>query len=97
MALLEQLNNDMITCMKNKDSFSLGVIRMVKGAIQLEKMAKKPSSKLHKYLHKTSAVSCVVWIKMYQMRHKWRKNAGWVGRAAVFDAKNDGFPCKNTV
>ena len=41
MALLEQLNNDMITCMKNKDSFSLGVIRMVKGAIQLEKIARK--------------------------------------------------------
>ena len=41
MALLEQINNDMITCMKNKDSFSLGVIRMAKGAIQLEKIAKK--------------------------------------------------------
>lgn len=31
----------MITYMKNKDSFSLGVIRMVKGAIQLEKINKK--------------------------------------------------------
>lgn len=41
MALLEQLNNDMVTYMKSKDSFSLGVIRMVKGAIQLEKIAKK--------------------------------------------------------
>lgn len=28
----------MISYMKNKDSFSLGVIRMVKGAIQLEKI-----------------------------------------------------------
>ena len=41
MTLLEQINNDMIFYMKNKDSFSLGVIRMVKGAIQLEKISKK--------------------------------------------------------
>lgn len=41
MTLLEQINNDMISYMKNKDSFSLGVIRMVKGAIQLEKINKK--------------------------------------------------------
>ena len=41
MTLLEQLNNDMITYMKAKDSFSLGVIRMVKGAVQLEKINKK--------------------------------------------------------
>lgn len=41
MTLLEKLNNDMINYMKNKDSFSLGVIRMVKGAIQLEKINKK--------------------------------------------------------
>lgn len=41
MTLLEKINNDMITYMKNKDSFSLGVIRMVKGAIQLEKINKK--------------------------------------------------------
>ena len=41
MTLLEQINNDMIFYMKNKDSFSLGVIRMVKGAIQLEKINKK--------------------------------------------------------
>ncbi len=41
MTLLEQINNDMISYMKNKDSFSLGVVRMVKGAIQLEKINKK--------------------------------------------------------
>ena len=41
MTLLEKINNDMITYMKSKDSFSLGVIRMVKGAIQLEKINKK--------------------------------------------------------
>lgn len=40
MSLFEQINQDMITYMKNKDSFSLGVIRMVKGAIQLEKINK---------------------------------------------------------
>jgi len=38
MALSEKINSDMISFMKNKDSFSLGVIRMVKGAIQLEKI-----------------------------------------------------------
>ena len=41
MTLLEQLNQDMIISMKNKDSFSLGVIRMAKGAIQLEAINKK--------------------------------------------------------
>ena len=41
MTLLEKLNSDMISYMKNKDSFSLGVIRMVKGAVQLEKINKK--------------------------------------------------------
>lgn len=41
MTLSEKINNDMISYMKNKDSFSLGVIRMVKGAIQLEKINKK--------------------------------------------------------
>lgn len=38
MNLSERINNDMITYMKAKDSFSLGVIRMAKGAIGLEKI-----------------------------------------------------------
>lgn len=41
MTLLETINNDMVTYMKTKDSFSLAVVRMVKGAIQLEKINKK--------------------------------------------------------
>ena len=41
MTLFEQLNKDMITAMKDKDSFTLGVIRMAKGAIQLEGINKK--------------------------------------------------------
>lgn len=41
MTLLEQLSKDMIKAMKNKDSFTLGVIRMAKGAIQLESINKK--------------------------------------------------------
>lgn len=41
MTLLEQLNKDMVEAMKNKDSFSLGVIRMAKGALQLEAINKK--------------------------------------------------------
>lgn len=41
MTLLEQLSKDMIDAMKSKDSFTLGVIRMAKGAIQLESINKK--------------------------------------------------------
>ena len=41
MTLFEKINQDMITYMKSKDNFSLGVIRMVKGAIQLEAINKK--------------------------------------------------------
>lgn len=37
MMLSERINNDLKEAMKNKDSFKLGVIRMVKGAMQLEK------------------------------------------------------------
>ena len=37
MTLAEKINNDLKEAMKNKDSFKLGVIRMVKGAMQLEK------------------------------------------------------------
>ena len=35
--LSERINNDLKEAMKNKDSFRLGVIRMIKGAMQLEK------------------------------------------------------------
>ena len=38
MTLSEKINSDMINYMKSKDSFSLSVVRMVKGAIQLEKI-----------------------------------------------------------
>ena len=41
MTLLETIKSDMITAMKEKDSFRLGVIRMAKGAIQLEEINKK--------------------------------------------------------
>lgn len=37
MTLSEKINNDLKEAMKNKDSFRLGVIRMVKGAMQLAK------------------------------------------------------------
>ena len=33
--LAEKINNDLKEAMKNKDSFKLGVIRMIKGAMQL--------------------------------------------------------------
>ena len=35
--LTERINNDLKEAMKNKDSFKLSVIRMIKGAMQLEK------------------------------------------------------------
>ena len=38
MTLSEKINSDVINYMKSKDSFALGVVRMVKGAIQLEKI-----------------------------------------------------------
>lgn len=41
MTLLERLNSDLKDAMKSKDSFSLSVIRMAKGAIQLEAINKK--------------------------------------------------------
>ena len=41
MTILEKLNSDLKDAMKNKDSFSLAVIRMAKGAIQLESINKK--------------------------------------------------------
>ena len=41
MTLLDTINNDMKNYMKEKDRFSLGVVRMVKGAIQLESINKK--------------------------------------------------------
>ena len=41
MTILERLNSDLKEAMKNKDSFSLSVIRMAKGAIQLEAINKK--------------------------------------------------------
>ena len=41
MTLLDTINNDIKNYMKEKDSFSLGVVRMVKGAIQLESINKK--------------------------------------------------------
>ena len=36
MTLLEKINQDMVSYMKTKDTFALGVVRMVKGAIQEE-------------------------------------------------------------
>ena len=41
MTLSEKINKDIVDYMKSKDSFSLGVVRMVKGAIQLEAISKK--------------------------------------------------------
>lgn len=39
--MLEKITNDMISAMKSKDKETLDVIRMIKGAIQLEEINKK--------------------------------------------------------
>ena len=44
MTLSEKINNDLKEAMKSKDAFKLGVIRMVKGAMQLAK--KSPREEL---------------------------------------------------
>lgn len=44
MTLSEKINNDLKEAMKNKDTFKLGVIRMIKGAMQLAK--KSPREEL---------------------------------------------------
>ncbi len=41
MSLLEQLNEDLKTAMKSKDTLTLNVVRMVKSAVQMEKIKKK--------------------------------------------------------
>jgi len=41
MTILERLNCDLKNAMKNKDTFALNVIRMAKGAIQIEAINKK--------------------------------------------------------
>ena len=41
MSLFNQINEDIKISMKNKDAFKLSVIRMVKGAMQLEVINKK--------------------------------------------------------
>ena len=41
MTLTEQIIKDMTTAMKNQDKFSLSVLRMLKSALQLEKINKK--------------------------------------------------------
>ena len=39
--MIENINNDLKTDMKEKDSFKLSVLRMLKSALQLEQIAKK--------------------------------------------------------
>ncbi len=38
LSLQERINEDLKAYMKSKDTFKLGVVRMVKGAVQLEKI-----------------------------------------------------------
>lgn len=41
MSLIEQMGKDIVTAMKEKDALKLSVLRMVKGAIQLENINNK--------------------------------------------------------
>ena len=40
MALAEQITKDMTTAMKEQDKFKLSVLRMLKSAVQMEKISK---------------------------------------------------------
>ena len=65
MTLLDILNSDLKEAMKEKNSFALGVIRMAKGAIQLEAINKKyPSQKFFSYFLKTffDAPVCYLYV-----------------------------------
>ncbi len=39
--MFEKINDDLVAAMKKQDKFSLGVLRMLKSALQLEKINKK--------------------------------------------------------
>lgn len=39
--MFEQINTDLVNAMKNQDKFALSVLRMLKSALQLEKINKK--------------------------------------------------------
>ncbi len=39
--MFEKINDDLVAAMKKQDKFSLGVLRMLKSALQLEKIHKK--------------------------------------------------------
>ncbi len=41
MSLVEKVNSDVITAMKNKDKIRLDTLRMLKSALQMEKITKK--------------------------------------------------------
>lgn len=41
MNLVEQVNSDVVEAMKSQDKLSLAVLRMLKSALQMEKIAKK--------------------------------------------------------
>ncbi len=41
MTIVEQVNNEMVRAMKEADKFTLSVLRMLKSALQLEKINKK--------------------------------------------------------
>lgn len=41
LIVFDRINNDMINAMKSKDKKKLDVIRMLKGAIQLEEISKR--------------------------------------------------------
>jgi len=42
MTLLERINKDIITSMKNKDNFRKGILKVMKSTIQNDALAKKP-------------------------------------------------------
>ena len=88
MPLSEKINNDLKEAMKNKDSFRLGVIRMIKGAMQLAKP--NPREEL------TDEDVIMVISKQIKMRKDSIKEFAAAGRSDLVEQKEKEIEILNT-
>ena len=88
MPLSEKINNDLKEAMKNKDSFRLGVIRMIKGAMQLAKP--NPREEL------TDEDVIMVISKQIKMRKDSIKEFATAGRSDLVEQNEKEIEILNT-
>ena len=88
MPLSEKINNDLKEAMKNKDSFRLGVIRMIKGAMQLAKP--NPREEL------TDEDVIMVISKQIKMRNDSIKEFAAAGRSDLVEQNEKEIEILNT-